>query len=106
MTASLAAAGWRVTATLLAPALRLNLYRRALNGREVATRLAERRGIDPTQRPEGHLLWMHAASVGETQSILPVLAELTPHTKVLLTTGTVTSQELLSRRLPAMGLDG
>ncbi|MFO1024357.1 MAG: 3-deoxy-D-manno-octulosonic acid transferase [Acetobacteraceae bacterium] len=105
MTAALAATGWRVTATLLAPALRLNLHRRVASGREIAARLAERRGIDPTPRPAGRLLWMHAASVGETQSILPVLAELVPRTRVLLTTGTVTSQELLSRRLPEMGLD-
>jgi 3-deoxy-D-manno-octulosonic-acid transferase len=106
MTAALASTGWRLTGTLLAPALRLNLRRRAANGREVAARLAERRGIDATPRPAGPLLWMHAASVGETQSILPVLAELAPRTIVLLTTGTVTSQELLSRRLPEMGLDG
>lgn len=105
MTTALATAGWRVTATLLAPALRLNLHRRVATGREIAARLMERRGIDPTPRPAGRLLWMHAASVGETQSILPVLAELVPRTRVLLTTGTVTSQELLSRRLPEMGLD-
>lgn len=105
MTAALASTGWRLTGTLLAPALRLNLRRRAANGREVAERLAERRGIDATPRPAGPLLWMHAASVGETQSILPVLAELAPRTMVLLTTGTVTSQELLRQRLPEMGLD-
>ena len=105
MTAALASTGWRLTGTLLAPALRLNLRRRAANGREVAERLAERRGIDTMPRPPGPLLWMHAASVGETQSILPVLAELAPHTMVLLTTGTVTSQELLHRRLPELGLD-
>ena len=105
MTTSLAATGWRVTATLLAPALRLNLHRRVASGREVAERLAERRGIDATPRPAGPLLWMHAASVGETQSILPVLAELAPHASVLLTTGTVTSQAVLSSRLPEMGLE-
>lgn len=91
--------------TLVAPALRLNLRRRAAGGREIAARLPERRGIDPTPRPAGPLLWMHAASVGETQSILPVLTALTSRTKVLLTTGTVTSQALLDQRLPAMGLN-
>jgi 3-deoxy-D-manno-octulosonic-acid transferase len=105
VTAIVAAAGYRLAATLLSPALRLNLRRRVGTGREVAERLAERRGIDPTPRPEGRLLWMHAASVGETQSILPVLSELVPRTRVLLTTGTVTSQDLLSLRLPELGLD-
>jgi 3-deoxy-D-manno-octulosonic-acid transferase len=103
---SVLAAGWTVAATLLAPVLRLNLRRRAANGREITARLPERRGIDPTPRPTGPLLWMHAASVGETMSILPVLEALRHRTKVLLTTGTVTSQALLDRRIPEQGLSG
>ncbi len=93
------AAAWRAGTTLGAPALRLNLRRRAANGREVAARLPERRGIDNTARPPGRLLWMHAASVGETVSILPVLDALRGRVKVLLTTGTVTSQMLLEQRI-------
>ncbi|HEY4174391.1 MAG TPA: 3-deoxy-D-manno-octulosonic acid transferase [Rhodopila sp.] len=104
MTTNALAAGWTITATLLAPALRLNLRRRAANGREIAARLPERRGIDPTPRPAGPLLWMHAASVGETMSILPVLDALRNRTKVLLTTGTVTSQALLDQRIPEQNL--
>jgi 3-deoxy-D-manno-octulosonic-acid transferase len=49
---------------------------------------------------------MHAASVGETLSILPVLTALRQRAKVLLTTGTVTSQVLLERRLIELGLAG
>jgi 3-deoxy-D-manno-octulosonic-acid transferase len=105
-TAGVLAAGWSVAATLLAPLLRLNLRRRAANGREIAARLPERRGIDPTPRPAGPLLWMHAASVGETMSILPVLEALRHRAKVLLTTGTVTSQALLDQRIPEQGLSG
>ena len=100
------ATGWTIAATLLAPALRLNLRRRAAKGREIAARLPERWGIDPTPRPLGPLLWMHAASVGETMSILPVLDALRHRTKVLLTTGTVTSQTLLDQRIPEQGLSG
>jgi 3-deoxy-D-manno-octulosonic-acid transferase len=106
VTASVLATGWTVAATLLAPALRLNLRRRAANGREIAARLPERWGIDVTPRPAGPLLWMHAASVGETMSILPVLEALRHRTKVLLTTGTVTSQAMLDRRIPEQGLAG
>jgi 3-deoxy-D-manno-octulosonic-acid transferase len=103
---SVLATGWTVAATLLAPALRLNLRRRAVTGREIAARLPERRGIDPTPRPAGPLLWMHASSVGETVSILPVLEALRHRVKVLLTTGTVTSQALLDQRIPEQGLSG
>src|ERR1700727_726476 len=100
------ATGWTVTTTLLAPALRLNLRRRVRTGREIAERLPERFGIDPTPRPPGPLLWMHAASVGETMFILPVLVALRHRVKVLLTTGTVTSQALLDQRIPEQGLTG
>jgi 3-deoxy-D-manno-octulosonic-acid transferase len=99
-------AGWAAAATLLAPALRLQLRRRVAAGREIAGRLPERFGIDPTPRPAGPLLWLHAASVGETISILPVLDMLRRRAKVLVTTGTVTSQALLDQRLPEQGLSG
>jgi 3-deoxy-D-manno-octulosonic-acid transferase len=106
VTARFLATGWTVAATLLAPALRLNLRRRVRTGREIAERLPERFGVDPTPRPPGPLLWMHAASVGETMSILPVLVALRHRVKVLLTTGTVTSQALLDQRIPEQGLTG
>ena len=67
---------WAVAATAAAPGLRCccGCARGARQGG--AGRLAERRGIDATPRPAGRLIWLHAASVGETMSILPVLPEL------------------------------
>ena len=43
------------------------LRRRVARGKELAARLGEREGIDPTPRPPGRLVWLHAASMGETQ---------------------------------------
>ena len=93
---------WAAAGTLAAPALRLMLRRRARRGKECTDRLAERRGIDPTPRPPGRLIWLHAASVGETMSVLPVIARLhaAPGVSVLVTTGTVTSARLMAQRCP------
>jgi len=93
-------ATWAVATTAAAPGLRLLLRVRQSRGKELPGRLAERRGIDATPRPPGRLIWLHAASVGETTSVLPmlpVLAEGAP--TILLTTGTVTSARLLAQRL-------
>ncbi|WP_368416322.1 3-deoxy-D-manno-octulosonic acid transferase [Falsiroseomonas sp.] len=93
---------WRLAATLLAPLLPLHLRLRARRGKEIADRLGERRGFGAA-RPPGRLFWLHAASVGETLSSLPVLdamARRDPDLHFLVTTGTVTSAELLAQRLP------
>jgi 3-deoxy-D-manno-octulosonic-acid transferase len=96
-------AAWAVAATIAAPGLRVMLRARLSRGKELPGRLKERRGIDSTPRPSGRLIWLHAASVGETVSLLPVLPELTDDATILFTTGTVTSAQLLSQRLePAL----
>lgn len=99
---STAAFLWRQGARLLPPLAVWHLRRRARRGKEIAGRLDERRGFG-AERPRGRLLWLHAASVGETLSILPLLealAERDPAMEFLVTTGTVTSAELLQRRIP------
>lgn len=99
---SAALLAWRIGTTLLAPLLLLHLALRARRGKEIAARLAERRGMG-ADRPAGRLFWLHAASVGETLSVLPLLEAMAardPALRLLVTTGTVTSAEVLARRLP------
>lgn len=79
------------------------LWQRARVGKENPARLSERKGIASQPRPEGFLVWFHAASVGEAVSILPVITavrQTRPEWRVLITTGTVTSAALLADRLP------
>ncbi|MGH7154592.1 MAG: 3-deoxy-D-manno-octulosonic acid transferase [Acetobacteraceae bacterium] len=98
---------WASAATAATPALRLLLRQRVRRGKEIAERLAEREGREESPRPAGRLVWLHAASIGESVSVLPVISEIVlgdPGVTVLVTTGTVTSATLLTRRLPEMGL--
>jgi 3-deoxy-D-manno-octulosonic-acid transferase len=98
---SLTAAVYAAAGGAAAPVLRLMLKNRANRGKEIADRLPERFGIASRQRPPGRLIWVHAASMGETMSVFPVIAALAGQARVLLTTGTVTSAALAAERLPA-----
>lgn len=85
------------------PLLPLFLRSRMRAGKEDPARLQERMGHSETARPEGALVWLHAASVGETMSSLVLIEKIldeNPSTSVLLTTGTVTSAEMAAKRLP------
>ena len=105
------------------PGFRLKLYRglsraiepfvpgwlayRARQGKELPERREERFGIASMARPKGPLVWVHAASVGETNAALPVIAALGQARKdlsFLLTTGTRTSAALAAARIGPRGL--
>ncbi len=92
-----------VASSLLSPFLPLWLEIRRLRGKEDAKRSPERFGIASYKRPIGMLLWIHAASVGEANSVLYFIEELKKkfsHLNILVTTGTVTSANLMAARLP------
>ncbi len=88
----------------LAPLAMLYLAQRRKRGKEHPIRFRERRGIPSGTRPDGPLIWVHAASVGEATAVLGLieyLLETRPDLEILVTTGTVTSARLLETRLRA-----
>ena len=101
LSARILAGAWALIASALAPLLPFYLRRRVAKGKEIAERLPERQG-HAAARPPGRLIWCHAASNGETLSLLPLLEALAkqdPALSFLVTTGTVTSARLLEQRL-------
>lgn len=83
--------------------IRPYIKKRIKIGKEDPNRLNERLGQPKLPRPEGKLIWMHGASVGETISMLPLIDKILKEDKnihVMVTSGTVTSADVMSKRLP------
>lgn len=90
---------------VLEPFLVLWLFWRKWRGKEHPTRIRERFGNATIARRDGTLIWVHAASVGETNSILPLLQTLKEQYAdwhFLITTTTQTS----ARRIAQLNENG
>ena len=93
---------YRALTGLAGPVFEFMLKRRIKKGKEDAKRIGERKGQTDLSRPGGPVVWLHGASVGESLVgliLIETLKDHDPDLNILLTSGTVTSADLMSRRL-------
>jgi len=94
---------YRLLTAAAAPLVAVYLNARCRHGKEDPERLDERFGIASAPRPPAPLVWVHAASVGEANSVMALIERILaerPAIEMLITTGTVAAARLLEGRLP------
>ncbi len=93
--------GYRLAGLAARPLVPAALSARVARGKEDGRRINERYGHASAARPEGRVVWVHAASVGETNAVMPLAARLTERGfRVVFTSTTTTSAAVAARRLP------
>lgn len=95
---------YRILTIVLSPIIDTYLFIRKIKGKEDKERFIERFGYPTIKRPRGKIIWFHAASVGESNAILPVIKEFLRRYKdkkatVLFTSGTTTSAQLIKGKI-------
>lgn len=97
---------YRFLTTLLHPIYVFGfLPKRLKSGKEDPQRWREKLGETRLKRPRTstQLVWFHAASVGESLSLLKLVERFIkehPTWQILLTSGTVTSAKIIEQRFP------
>lgn len=94
---------YRIITYIAWPYLRILPFIRAFRKKEIKNRIPERFGKTFHHRPDGKLIWFHAASNGEALSALPLIhamLELPCAPTILVTTMTTTAAQLMEKRLP------
>lgn len=88
---------------LMVPFVARATTRKLMRADVTAYRAHERLGHATETRAEGTLIWFHAASVGESLSVLALIGRMgavLPNAHFLITSGTATSATLIAQRMP------
>lgn len=92
--------GYRFAGAVAYPLVGTYVGWRTTRGKEERGRRRERYGFAGRERPAGPLIWVHAASVGETIAVIPLVETIVGlGVRIVLTTGTVTSAQVVTERM-------
>ncbi|MDR1361958.1 MAG: 3-deoxy-D-manno-octulosonic acid transferase [Holosporaceae bacterium] len=93
---------YKTLSCIISPLLRAYFYARCLYGKDRKESVCNRFGIASHPRPDGKLLWIHAASIGESTAALTFIRHIKkqfPDLNILITTITVTSADVLGPQI-------
>ena len=82
------------------PPLKWWTKRRISRGKDLPDRYRERFGVPSHARPRGAVVWAHAASLGESRVLFPIVDDILKQSQasILFTTATVTAAHLVAEQ--------
>lgn len=95
---------YNVINIILLPLYILLIFARIIKVKDNWASFKQRLGFANAQRLPGKFLWLHAASVGESMvaiTLIKALSALHPKHNFLVTTGTLSSAQILEKSLPS-----
>lgn len=93
---------YRILSVLISPFLIVFFYIRCLRGKDRISSVKNHFGVPTINRPHGKLIWVHAASVGESTAALTFINHIKkkyPDLNILLSTITITSADILCSKI-------
>jgi 3-deoxy-D-manno-octulosonic-acid transferase len=94
---------YQILTILFSPLIDVYMLLRFERGKEDKIRIKERFGYSTIVRPDGDVIWIQCASVGESNSVLPLMDKIVEKydgkVTILITTGTISSAKIISDKI-------
>ena len=98
---------YKLILLLLTPLYPFILFYRLIRKKDTPASITQRLGFISKERPKGRLVWIHAASLGESIAAITLINSIKnsyPDINLLVTTGTLSSAQMINKSLPAGSL--